>query len=61
MPLEISEIGIRLAVGEPAASHIPAAAEPGTPMVQLTPQEIDQLVRRCVEDVLATLRLMEAR
>lgn len=63
MALQISEIGVRLAVGEPVAQ---AAADKGASGgggcgTELSPQQIDDLVRRCVGEVLATLRLLEGR
>ncbi|WP_156428423.1 DUF5908 family protein [Novosphingobium sp. FSW06-99] len=65
MPLEISEIAIRLVVGDPArgslagTSAVPDAQ--AAPAAGLSPHEIDELVRRCVNDVLATLRLSGER
>lgn len=62
MPLMISEIGIRMAVGEPAAEPAkdPASEHPLAQHV-LDPRELDALVQRCVQDVLLTLRLQEER
>lgn len=60
MPLMISEIGIRMAVGEP----MPEPAEDGTmdhAERALDPRELDALVQRCVQDVLLTLRMQEGR
>lgn len=64
MPLEISEIGIRLAVGEPASA--PADASGGPPSAEtcnasLSPQAIDELVAKCVQEVLSTLRMLGDR
>lgn len=62
MALEISEIGIRLAVGDPGA--VPAAQQPDDPPAgpqALASHDVDELVRRCVLEVLATLRLMGER
>lgn len=62
MPLMISEIGIRMAIGEPAGepARDPAADDRLTPPA-LEPRELDALVQRCVRDVLLTLRLQEGR
>ena len=65
MPLEISEIGVRLAVGDPIASG-PATQEPvdasqdAEPM-PLSPAQVSAIVDRCVDAVLRTLRMLEAR
>lgn len=62
MPLMISEIGIRMAVGEPKAQPAKDSA-PGAPPepTALDPRELDALVQRCVQDVLLTLRMQEGR
>ncbi len=59
MPLSISEIAIRMAVGD-AADPVEPAGEAGesTPM---TPEMMDQLVHRCTEQVLAALRAEKER
>jgi hypothetical protein len=60
MPLEISEIGIRMAVGDPASAG-------GTPThgasagAALSTSQMEELVSRCVQEVLRTLRMQEAR
>jgi hypothetical protein len=61
MPLEISEIGIRLSVGEPAAQSPSAPPPDSSAPSGLTPHEIDELVRRCVSEVIDTLRLLSDR
>jgi hypothetical protein len=60
MALEVSEIAIRLAVGEPA--H-PSAPHPGQPAAAatLTPQQMEALVQACTRQVLQTLRMLEGR
>jgi hypothetical protein len=60
MPLEISEIGVRLAVGAPTGAAVPQpkgemAAAP------LSAQQRDDLVRACVREVLEILRMIESR
>lgn len=61
MPLMISEIGIRMAVGEPIPDpQLPLADDQPAPQPLDTP-ELDALVRRCVQDVLLTLRMQEGR
>jgi hypothetical protein len=64
MPLEISEITVRLAVegGAPRPAPAPAGAgaralDGGTP----TPEQIDVIVGRCVREVLRALNRNEAR
>jgi hypothetical protein len=62
MPLEISEIGIRLAVGD-GASHT-AAANAGAASPQQAEQhdpQVEEIVRQCVRRVLESLRMHEAR
>lgn len=63
MALHISEIGIRMAIGEAAGPGEPAT--PGSagpaPAAGLTDAQRETLVRECVRNVLATLHLMERR
>lgn len=56
MALQISEIGIRLAVGEPVSgqSLLNVRADHGH-AAPLSPDQIDELVRRCVREVLASI------
>jgi hypothetical protein len=61
MPLHISEIGIRLAVGDPAGAAAARVKGGDERRRASDPQERDELVRQCVEEVLSTLRLLEAR
>lgn len=59
MALNISEIGIRLTVGDtapPPPHQSDAAPRPSGHGPSLAPHEIDELVRKCVADVLAALR-----
>lgn len=57
MPLQISEIGVRMAVG-PAAP----AAEPAPPAgPTLSPADHEAIVQECVQRVLAALKAQEAR
>jgi hypothetical protein len=62
MTLEISEIGIRLAIGDPVPPSVPrggpAAAQGGAP---ISPQLMETLVGACVQEVLRTLRMLEER
>jgi hypothetical protein len=61
--LEISEIGIRLAVAEPSAPvarHVAARAS-GPDGARLSPQQMEELVNACVLEVLRTLRMLEDR
>ncbi len=59
MALEISEIGIRLVIGEP--SRPPASQPPATGVVTLSPQQMESLVQSCTQQVLQTLRWLEER
>ncbi|MCW2247938.1 hypothetical protein M2352_003572 [Azospirillum fermentarium] len=68
MPLEISEIGVRMAVGGPAA---PAAGEDGQGRGGnggcgcedggLTPSQMDAVVERCIREVLRALKAGQGR
>jgi hypothetical protein len=64
MSLNISEIEIRLAVGEPASAPVnspggrSAAPHRGASLAQ---HEMDELVRKCVQEVLVALRLLGDR
>ena len=64
MPLEISEIGVRLAVAPanptPAPTESPAAAAPADPAA-LTPAKVDEIVSADVNQVLDELKSREAR
>ena len=65
MPLAISEIGIRMAVGDgpaPAAEASQSdAADASGAGAPLSPAQAEDIVTRCVQQVLATLRMREER
>lgn len=66
MPLEISEIGVHIAVGgivpsAPPAEHAPAGDGGGDAGEPLTPAHLEQIVSACVSEVLRTLRQREQR
>jgi hypothetical protein len=59
MPLEISEIGVRVAVGEaPALASDPAAEDQPA---ALTEAQLQDIIAACVRDVLRTLRMQGDR
>ncbi|MEJ2407881.1 MAG: DUF5908 family protein [Novosphingobium sp.] len=60
MPLEISEIGVHIAVGHtPQQARTPSRTdEQSEPM---TPARVEAIVQQCVQDVLRDLRLREGR
>ena len=60
MPLHISEIGIRMAIGE-AVGPGAASGSDAPPPAGLTDAQREALVAECVRNVLATLNLMERR
>ncbi len=63
MSLQISEIGVRLAVCDPSDKH-PAANSDPTAIAEgglMTPVQREDIVKECVRVVLQTLRMMEAR
>jgi hypothetical protein len=62
MPLEISEIGVRIAVQDPAdgSAVVGGRGGPGQPD-GLSPSQLQDIVNQCVRDVLRTLRMLEAR
>jgi hypothetical protein len=59
MPLEISEIGVRVTVDQAAAP--PQAAEEGCGGTTLSPAQVQQIIQSCVQDVIRTLRMLEVR
>jgi hypothetical protein len=63
MSLQISEIGVRLAVCDPGEKR--AAAMDGLPTAagigHMTPAQREDIVNECVRVVLQTLRMLEAR
>ena len=76
MPLHISEIGVRLAVGGAAPSPAPAPAKGGAgpsglgsgsspggrpPAATIPPDKVDEIVSLSVQRVLEQLRAAEAR
>lgn len=60
MPLEISEIGVRIAVQETSGGFSGTGA-PAQAQAALTPAQTAEIVERCVREVLSTLRMLEAR
>ncbi|WP_133243819.1 hypothetical protein [Sphingomonas pokkalii] len=63
MALQISEIGIRLAVGDAphAADFAPAAASGHQAPASLSPEQIDDVVQRCARVVLASIERLGDR
>lgn len=62
MTLEISEIGVHIAVGHAPPPHRPPApAPPGEQPEPMTPQQVEAIVQSCVQEVLRNLRLREER
>ncbi len=63
MALEISEIGVRIAVGEtpPQPSAGARGGSGGREVEALSPARVEELVQACVRDVLRTLRMLEER
>jgi hypothetical protein len=65
MPLEISEISVRLTVDRGPAAGGSAAGRPPAPrdpaQETLSAAQVEVIVDRCVREVLRTLRLNEAR
>jgi hypothetical protein len=69
MPLEISEIGVRMAVREPGEAPPPGGAASGgggggcgsQRSSGLTGPQHDALVEECVRNVLRALQMREAR
>jgi len=62
MPLEISEIGVQLAVRSPNEIPTPATHNSSThgPAAMTSAQQ-EEIVAECVRRVLQTLRMQEAR
>lgn len=64
MSVEISEIGIRMVVGDSTTALAskprdrPVGPHDGAPLTQV---QIDALVQTCVQQVLNTLRMLEDR
>lgn len=62
MPLNIGEIGVRVAVRDPNEQPAaPAAGGCGGGGTTLAPAQQDQIIAECVRVVLQTLRMNEAR
>lgn len=67
MPLEISEIGVHVAVGPgvapqgPGVPHAPAGGSAGSGGQGLTPAQHEAIVNACVQQVLRNLRQMQER
>lgn len=62
MPLAVSEIGIRMAVGNAAqGSEAHGAGGNGGGDEQLSPQQVEEIVARSVQRVLAALRMQQER
>lgn len=63
MPLEISEIGIKMVVGQPLqpSSKDSDRSHAHREGAGLTQAQMDALVQTCVQQVLATLRLLGER
>lgn len=63
MPLEISEIGVHVAVGPSVAPQGPSAppAPAGGGGAALTPAQHEAIVNTCVQQVMQNLRQMQER
>lgn len=64
MPLEISEIGVHIAIGHtpaPTAAPTPVATSGAAPADPMTPARVEAIVQASVQEVLRTLRLREER
>ena len=61
MTLEISEIGVHIAVGHVPPSTRPAAPDPGEQPEPMTQARVEAIVQACVQEVLRNLRLREER
>ncbi len=59
MPLEISEIGVRVSVDQAAAP--PQSTEQSCGATTLSPAQMQQIIQSCVQDVMRTLRMLELR
>ncbi|MQP66371.1 hypothetical protein GE253_13585 [Niveispirillum sp. SYP-B3756] len=66
MPLEVSEIAVRMAVGDgkKATGRDDSGTEPGDPCggcAPLPPDQMEEIIARCVRQVLLAMRRQEAR
>ena len=62
MPLEISEIGVHMAVGgAPAATGQAPPAAPAGGDGAISPARMEEIVQACVRQVLLTLRMSGER
>lgn len=64
MPLEISEIEVRMSIRDGASERHPsceASPPPDAAATSLTPEQMDEIVARCVRGVLQSLRAQEQR
>lgn len=62
MPLEISEIGVHVAVGQGTGPAGPAPSHPqGDSSAGLTPAQHEEIVNACVQQVLRNLRQEQER
>lgn len=64
MPLEISEIGVHIAIGHaPPPTPAPASGtSSGAPAAApMTPAQVEAITNACVQQVLRNLRLREER
>jgi hypothetical protein len=64
MPLEISEIGVHIAIGPtlpPGARPTPDGGGAGPPGEAMSEARVEAIVHACVQQVLRNLRLREER
>ncbi|MES2442411.1 MAG: DUF5908 family protein [Pseudomonadota bacterium] len=63
MPLEISEIGVHVAVGPNVSAPAPSAPQGsgGGGGQALTPAQHEEIVNACTQQVLRNLRMMQER
>ncbi len=64
MPLEISEIGVHVAVGPsvaPQGPSVPQAPDGGESRGALTPAQHEAIVNACVQQVMRNLKQMQER
>jgi hypothetical protein len=64
MTLEINEISIQISVSsspQGSAAPLPSVLNTSTPWPGLQAEQLDQVVQRCVREVLRHLRLKERR